>query len=226
MGSTPRLAALESRIGHRFANRDLLQEALTHGSVSTGGLPSFQRLEFLGDRILGLCIAIELMSRHPDDSVGDIATRFMSLVSGQTCAEVARAIDLGSAIRMSADSQKMGIRSRPALLADAMEALIAALYIDGGWEVARRVILEEWGDRLDIDIDAVKDAKSQLQELLLSAGESLPDYQVVECVGPAHSPIFTVEVTACRDLKATAKAGTKQDAEKKAAASMLKLIRA
>jgi len=103
---------------------------------------------------------------------------------------------------------------------------MAGLYIDGGWWVAQRVSLGEWGNRLEMHLGAVKDAKSQLQEVLLSAGESLPDYQVVECVGPAHSPIFAVEVTACRDLKATAKAGTKQDAEKKAAASMLKLIRA
>ncbi len=224
MGAPSRLAALEARIGHRFGNRALLQEALTHGSVSTSGLPDFQRLEFLGDRILGLCIAIELLDRHPDDSVGEIATRFMALVSRQICAEVARSIELGTAIRMSADTQRTGGRTRPTLLADAMEALIAALYIDGGWEAARRIILAHWGDRLDVDIAAIKDAKSQLQEVLLAAGDPLPDYRVIEHVGPDHDPLFTVEVTARDGLKARSRSGTKQDAEKKAAAALLKQI--
>ncbi|MCY4260590.1 MAG: ribonuclease III [Rhodobacteraceae bacterium] len=224
MDRSARIDALERRIGYTFTNRNLLAEALTHNSVDDGAVSNFQRLEFLGDRVLGLCIASELMSRYPEDGVGDLAKRFMVLVSGKTCAEIARKIELGTALQMQAGSKGNTLRSSESVLADAMEVLIAALYIDGGLEAARGIVLDAWDGWLDRSLDEMQNAKSQLQEHLLAVGKPLPVYQVVERVGPDHDPLFTVEVSISGERSARARAGTKQDAEKKAAASILQQI--
>ena len=224
MSSTSRLEALELRIGHSFNNRSLLIEALTHGSTSTDDHPSNQRMEFLGDRVLALCMASELALKFEDDLVGELAKRFNHLVSRRTCADVGRDLDLGSMVKMSAETRRSGGSRRSTVLADAVEALIAAVFLDAGWQVARETVLRMWDNRIDIDLEEIEDAKSRLQELLLGKGSPLPVYKVIDRIGPDHGPLFTVKVKTGDGMTAVAEGSTKREAEKKAAAEMLKLI--
>ena len=142
------LKAFEERIGHRFANPELLLQALTHGSIATATRPDNQRLEFLGDRVLGLAMATALLDADPRAREGQLAPRFNALVRKEACADVARQIGLGDVLKLGRSEMLSGGRRKEALLADGLEALIAAVYVDAGFEAAQAFVLRHWGERV------------------------------------------------------------------------------
>jgi ribonuclease-3 len=216
--------ALEARIGHRFADRDLLQRALTHASVGQGAtaLGHNERLEFLGDRVLNLCAAERLMALDPDAREGEMSRLMAGLVNYHACARAARACGLPDAMRFSASASKVGARNSDAVLGDACEALIAGLYIDGGLETARAFFLKFWQDEFArLDEPRTKDPKTQLQEWAQGRGLPLPAYDLVGREGPDHAPCFTVAVALEGFAPETGQGRSRQDAEKAAAQQML-----
>jgi len=225
--ANPRLAAvqaLETALDYRFADPDLLDRALTHPSLGDGArsVRHYERLEFLGDRVLGLLAAERLLEMDPDAREGDMSPRLSALVNGKTCARVARRIGLGAALKLSPGETRSGGRDKDTILGDACEALIAALYLDGGLETARRFFLTQWTDEFDgIAIRQSKDAKTLLQEWAQGQGLGLPAYQVTGRTGPDHAPSFTVEVTIEGHGGIAASGRSRQDAEKAAALAML-----
>jgi len=221
-GVSPEVAAFCQRLGHQFTWPDLLVEALTHPSVSSATRSSNQRLEFLGDRVLGLVVAEELLAADPGASEGDLALRFNSLVRRETCADVARQLELGDALRMGRAEMLSGGRRKDAALADAMEAVIAAVFADAGFFAARSVVLAAWGDRIERSRRDAKDPKTALQEWVQSRGHSRPEYNVVSRDGPDHAPAFTVRVCLESGQAATAHAHSKKLAEQNAAKELLR----
>ncbi|MHA1600078.1 MAG: ribonuclease III [Alphaproteobacteria bacterium] len=190
---------LARRLGHAFAQPELLCEALTHPSAAVRhpdgtSENSYQRLEFLGDRVLGLVIADLLLQRFPKEAEGPLALRHVDLVRRETLADVGRRLDLGQYLRLARGEAVAGERENPALLADACEAVIGALYLDGGLPVVRAIIEEHWEPMLVAAEHPPQDAKTALQEWAQARALALPDYQEVNRTGPAHEPIFTVEV--------------------------------
>lgn len=215
---------LEARIGHTFADRDLLERALTHASVGDGAreVRHNERLEFLGDRVLNLCAAERLMALDPDSREGEMSRRLASLVNYHACARAAERAGLPAAIRLSASASKVGARKSDAVLGDACEALIAALYIDGGLETAKAFFEKFWAEEFaNLDAPRSKDPKTQLQEWAQGLALPLPAYSVVERQGPAHAPTFTVEVHVQGFEPERGEAGSRQAAEKAAAQVML-----
>lgn len=216
--------ALERRIGHVFADRDLLDRALTHASVGDGArkVRHNERLEFLGDRVLNLLAAERLLSLDPEAKEGVLSPRLAALVNGKACARVARRIGLAQALRLSGSASKIGARESDGVLGDACEALMAALYIDGGLETARAFFLDAWAEEFaDPDTPRGKDAKTQLQEWAQARGLPLPRYEVVKRTGPDHAPVFTVAVHIEGFPAEDAQGKSRQDAEKSAAQQML-----
>lgn len=187
---------LEDRLGRRFNDETLLQRALTHSSLSGGKhtVRDLERLEFLGDRVLGLMTAEELWRRFPDFEEGQLAPRLNSLVRKETCAKAAMHFDVGRYILMSEWEEESGGRKKKAILGDVMEALLGALYIDGGLEAARAVFDRFWVPNLEDLSKYHRDAKTSLQEWTQQRKLGAPDYVVIEAEGPAHEPAFTVEV--------------------------------
>jgi ribonuclease-3 len=218
------IEALESHVGHVFADRELLERALTHASVGGGArrIGSNERLEFLGDRVLNLCVAEHIMRLCPDYSEGELSKAMSVLVDYKSCAEVARDVGLPDALRFDASATKVGARRNERVLGDACEALIAALYLDGGLETARGFVLTFWAPQFERDLRRPdKDPKTQLQEWAMARGLALPHYRVVDQQGPSHAPRFTVEVKVGDHEPALAEAGAKRDAEKLAAQALL-----
>lgn len=218
------LQAFSDRLGHRFARPELLIRALTHGSMSGPGRPDNQRLEFLGDRVLGLVMAEALLMADRGASEGQIAPRFNALVRKETCADIARALDLGAALKLGRSEMTTGGRRKDALLADAMEAVIAAVYLDAGFETARTLVLRLWGDRVHRVAEDARDAKTALQEWAQGRGETPPAYTEIARSGPDHQPVFTIEVRLASGDTERASAGSKRAAEQAAAAALLKRI--
>ncbi|WP_347312417.1 ribonuclease III [Defluviimonas sp. SAOS-178_SWC] len=215
------LQAFSARIGHDFARPDLLVRAVTHASIATATRPDNQRLEFLGDRVLGLVMAEALLAADKGASEGQLAPRFNTLVRKETCAAVAREIALGDVLKLGRSEMMSGGRRKDALLGDAMEAVIAAVYLDGGFEAARGVILRLWGKRIGaVEADA-RDAKTALQEWAQARGLPPPDYTERMREGPDHQPVFTIEVRLATGEAETAKAGAKRQAEQAAAKALL-----
>jgi ribonuclease-3 len=222
----PRAAhrALEKRLGYVFKAPDRLVEAMTHASAETRGadLSDNERLEFLGDRVLGLLTADALLKAYPDASEGELATRLNALVRRETLAEIAREIGLGACLVLSSGEDQSGGRAKPALLADACEALMAALYRDGGFKAAKAFFNTYWEERLAALDVAPRDAKTRLQEWAQAQGFGTPIYSQVSRSGPDHAPTFTIEVNV-GELKSHRAIGpSKRDAEQAAAQSMLK----
>ncbi|HXM83664.1 MAG TPA: ribonuclease III [Burkholderiales bacterium] len=213
-----RPAALEKRLGHRFAAVELLQQALTHRSY---GPENNERLEFLGDGVLGCAVADELYARFPQLSEGKLTRLRASLVREETLAEVAEHIGLAQHLRLA----KVDVQ--PSVLADALEAVFGALFLDGGYEAARTAIREVFGplfDRLDPDA-AAKDAKTRLQELVQGKQRQLPQYRVVSVQGAAHRQSFEVECAVTElGLKAIGSGTSRQRAEQQAAMAMLEKL--
>jgi len=214
-------AAFAARISHDFTDPSLLERALTHASATAPGGIDNERMEFLGDRVLGLVVADALMARFPAASEGEMAPRLNKLVRRETCAQVARALDLGSFLRLAPAEERQGGRDKTAILANAMEAVIAALYLDGGLEVARRFILAHWEDAFEEVAQVPRDSKTVLQELLHARGLSHPDYRTVERSGSDHAPVFTVEVDGGEAGTARGQGASKRAAEQAAAAALI-----
>jgi len=215
------LAAFQGRIGHEFARPELLVRAVTHSSMSSAMRADNQRLEFLGDRVLGLVMAEAVLSADKSASEGLLAPRFNALVRRETNADVARQIDLGSVLKLGRSEMLSGGRRKEALLADAMEAVIAADYLDGGFERAREMILRLWGERIaKVEADA-RDAKTALQEWAQARGQKPPLYQVVARKGPDHAPVFTIEARLQSGEASRATAASKRNAEQAAARALL-----
>ncbi len=217
------LADLEQRIGYAFKNRALLREALTHGSALDGDKTqrSYDRLEFLGDRVLALCVAARLFAEHEDDEEGELAPRLNALVNKRACATAARAAGLGSAVILSPSEEQSGGRDKDAILGDICESVIAALYLDGGYDVAHAFITRFWGDAFDAFENAPKDAKTALQEWAAARKKNL-SYPVIEQSGPEHSPHFVVEARVDGFEATTGEGGSKREAQRAAASAFLK----
>jgi ribonuclease-3 len=215
------LQALEARIGHVFSQPGFLVRAVTHSSISSPNRDDNQRLEFLGDRVLGLVMAEALLDLDNKATEGQLAPRFNALVRKESCAEVAREIDLGAALKLGRSEMKSGGRRKQALLGDAMEALIAAVYRDAGFAVARDMILRLWGDRVHrVEADA-RDAKTSLQEWAQARGQNPPRYVETGRTGPDHAPVFTIRAELDSGESAIASAGSKRQAEQSAAKELL-----
>jgi ribonuclease-3 len=210
--------------GYRFARPELLEEALTHASLSGGGhrARDYERMEFLGDRVLGLVIARMLLERYPSEKVGVLARRHAALVRRDALARVARQVDLPARIRLSPAEEAQ--RENPAVLADCCEAVVAALFLDGGLPAAQRFILEQWSAMIESPGVSLKDAKTALQEWAQGAGLPLPVYATTERIGPHHDPQFTVTVEVPGYPAASASGRSKRAAEQNAAQRMLAVI--
>jgi ribonuclease III len=217
-------AALEARLGYRFRDRGLLEHALTHRSKAhedpSGGVVDNESLEFLGDAVLGLVVADALHRAFPSGSEGEKSKIKANLVSTTSLAELGGRLDLGDYMILGRGEDKTGGRHKPALLADTCEALIAALYLDGGLEAARGFIMRELGSRMEAARQPGffgRDHKSRLQERLQSLGRSLPHYRVTSATGPEHRKLFAVQVAVDHELLAEGQGKTKKDAEQEAA---------
>jgi len=214
---------LERRIGHSFADRELLERALTHGSVTKGSarIRDNERLEFLGDRVLNLAVAEQLMMLRPEATEGELSKLMNQLVNYRACADAARRAGLRDALRVDASATKIGARDNERVLGDACEALIAALYLDAGFPAARRFVVTFWADLLTHLDTPTKDPKTLLQEWAMGRGLPVPNYRVVKQEGSAHEPVFTVEVGLPNLEPMTARGGSKREAERLAADAML-----
>ncbi|SDD95895.1 ribonuclease-3 [Paracoccus isoporae] len=216
------LRGFMARLGHDFARPELLIQALTHGSVASPTRPHNQRLEFLGDRVLGLTVAEALFAADRSATEGQLAPRYNTLVRGETCAEIAREIGLGEVLKLGRSEMMSGGRRKEALLADAMEAVLAAIYLDAGFDAAQTVILTLWAGRLDNVEDDARDAKTALQEWAQANGMSPPQYSVTDRSGPDHAPEFEITVALENGRRAVARGkGTKRSIEQQAARTML-----
>ena len=211
-------------MGHRFAEPALLREALTHSSAVGRGRRvqhSNERLEFLGDRVLGLVIADLLIRRFAQEPEGSLTRRLSVLVQRATLAEIALEIGLGDCLVLARGEADAGGRSKPATLANGLEALIGAIYLDGGLAPAAAFVRRHFGPRLEAMRAPPEDPKTLLQEWAQGRGLALPAYRVVEVAGPAHKPRFEVSVQVGDLPPANAAAGSKQAAERAAAARLL-----
>ena len=218
------VAALERRLGRAFDNPTLLERALTHASVA-GGLGKVRDnevLEFIGDRVIGLLAAERLAQLYPASPEGDLAPRLNAVVSREACARVARRIDLGPALCLSGAETKTGGRDKESILAGACEAVMAAIYQDGGLEAARAAFLDLWAEVFaEMGEPRPRDPKTTLQEWAQGQGKPLPTYSVIDRSGPDHQPLFTTEVKVQGLEPAQAQGRSRQEAEKAAAAVLL-----
>lgn len=217
------------RLGHEFVQTELLVQALTHPSVAQGRAPRrntpYERLEFLGDRVVGLVVADMLFRRFPEEAEGALARRHAALVRRESLAVVAIEIGLAPCLVLSRGEEDAGGRNNPALLADACEALIGALYADGGFDEAARFVRSAWTPLMDAAIAPPKDAKTALQEWAQARGKPLPLYAVVGQEGPPHDPTFVVSVAVDGVEPVSASGASKRVAEQAAAAALLEKVR-
>ena len=218
------LKAFSGRLGYDFAQPEHLVRAVTHSSMVSPHRDDNQRLEFLGDRVLGLVMAEALLQADPNAPEGLLAPRYNALVRREACADVARQVDLGAVLKLGRSEMKSGGRRKEALLADAMEAVIAAIYQDGGFDPARSAILRLWGDRIHNVAEDARDAKTALQEWAQARGEVPPQYVEIARTGPDHQPIFTIEARLASGPSEQATAGSKRHAEQAAATALLKKV--
>jgi ribonuclease III len=217
-------APLEERLGYHFEDKQLLACALTHVSASGGAAgrsKNYQRLEFLGDRVLGLAIAEMLFATFPNASEGDLSQRLSELVRRDTCAEVALAWDVGPYLKLGGgDVQSGGRKSRP-ILADVCEAIIGAVFLDGGYDAAKALVERAFSERMTTNRRLLRDPKTVLQEWAQGRGLPTPTYRLVEQTGPDHAPRFSVEAKVGTLEVAVGSAATKREAERDAAQNLL-----
>jgi ribonuclease III len=218
---TAEQSAFADRLGHSFRRPELLVRALTHGSIATATRPDNQRLEFLGDRVLGLVMAEALLAADRQAAEGRLAPRYNALVRKETCAAIGRAAGLGDVLRLGRSETMTGGRRKEALLGDAMEAVIAAVYLDGGIEAARAAILSLWGDRIETVEEDARDPKTALQEWAQARRHPPPAYVETARSGPDHAPRFTIEARLSTGESAAATAPSKRQAEQAAARTLL-----
>lgn len=218
------LLAFMDRLGYVFDDPGLLSRALTHSSLSSPTRGDNQRMEFLGDRVLGLVMAEAVLAADQDAKEGTLAPRFNALVRKEACADVARQIDLGTAMRLGKSEMSAGGRRRMALLGDAMEAVIAAVYLDGGFSAARDLVARLWAERVAHVEDDARDAKTALQEWAQARRMDPPTYTEVARSGPDHAPVFRVQARLSSGQTAEAEAKAKRQAEQMAAKALLTAI--
>lgn len=221
-------SGLAKALGHDFNNPGLLELALVHPSMAASRdhrTETNQRLEFLGDRVLGLSVATMLYEAFPGEEEGDMARRHSGLVRRETLARVAIELQLGLHVRMAKSEQDSDGRSNPSLLSDTCEAVIAAIYLDAGLDAADAFIRRHWTPLMIEDLQPPQDAKTELQEYAQSRGFDLPDYRETDRQGPPHAPLFTMEVSLAGHPPAFAEGATKRAAEQSAAELLLSLLK-
>ncbi|MCI5077416.1 ribonuclease III [Oricola sp.] len=219
--SSDMLQRLEETTGHRFENRERLDRALTHASARGRTGRDYERLEFLGDRVLGLCVAEMLFAEFKDANEGELSVRLNQLVNADALAAVADELSLGDFIRAGSDVRQLRDSHRKNLRADVVESLIATIYLEGGLDAVRPFIRRYWKDRAVDAETARRDAKTELQEWAHRAHAATPVYKVLERTGPDHDPMFTVSVTVGALAPESAEGRSKRIAEQAAAARML-----
>ncbi len=219
-------ALLERALGHTFADPSRLRAALMHASLGgPGGLDSNERFEFLGDRVLGLIVAEMLLERFAEEDVGPLARRHVALVRREALSTVARTLDLGAVLQLSAAEEQAGGRDNDSILADACEAIIAALYLDGGLGAAGQFVRRYWSAPMEhAAAEAPLDAKTALQEWVQAQGQPLPNYAELGREGPAHAPTFRVRVRLTDGHEAEGFGTSKRMAEQAAAAALLQTM--
>lgn len=218
-----RVEKLEQRLGYTFKDQALAMRALRHSSYGDGNTiePNNERLEFLGDRVLGLITARALFD-HSAAAEGTLARRLNALVRKEMCAKIAMKVGLGDVVFLSAAEEKQGGREKISILGDACEALIGAIYLDGGIEAAFNFYQDHWMEELDIVVTkSAKDPKTLLQEMAMSAGRGLPKYEVADRSGPDHSPIFQINVTVKGIGTGSGNGKSKREAEREAAQALI-----
>ena len=223
--SAASLEELQRLLGHVFRDQALLAEALTHpsaGNVAGPHIADFERMEFLGDRVLGLVVAGDLAKRFPAAGAGELALRYNALVRREACARVAQALGLGDFVRMARGERAAGGASKPAILADACEALIGALYVDAGLAAAAGFIQRHWAPLFEEQAGVAKDPKTMLQEWTHRRKFGAPEYRLLATDGPPHAPTFRVEVTVPGFGSADGHGPSKRTAEQEAAAALLR----
>ncbi len=214
-------ADLESRLGYRFRDPELAMLALTHLSAQATGGRSYQRLEFLGDRVLGVVVADHLYRSFPRASEGELSMRLAKLVRRETCAAIAAEWGVGPHVVLGLGEARGGGRKKTAILSDVCESLIGAVYVDGGFDAARALILRSWGNRFTADAEPARDAKTAVQEWAQGRALAAPRYEEVARSGPAHAPFFVVRVMVPGYDPETGEANSKRAAEQAAARAFL-----
>lgn len=226
--------ALQERLGYRFSNPSLLQEALTHRSAAhqkaggrrrnkAKGAGSNERLEFIGDRVLGLLMAELLLERYPGEQEGALGSRLAHLVSRATLADIAEQLGLAEALSVAEHEARAGVQTAANVVADGLEAVLGAVFLDGGLAPARQIVRACWKRILDAQALPPKDPKTALQEWVLGRGQGLPFYETIGADGPSHAPLFVVRVSA-GGYSAEGCAGSKRAAESSAAATLLEKL--
>ena len=218
--------SIDSMLLHEFEDRDVLNRALTHGSAATDPSETYERLEFLGDRVLSLVVAEMLFEWFPEENEGKLARRSAALVRRETLAEVAADVGLGAHIVMSNGEAESGGRENPSLLADVCESVIAALYLDGGLGAAEDFIRRHWQRPMERSDKPPLDSKTALQEWAQGRGMPLPSYRIANREGPDHAPTFTIAVSVADGPEATGSGSTRRAAEQSAAGALLKMLQA
>ena len=218
-------ADLEASLGYRFRDRSLLERALTHISALPGTPadgPHYERFEFLGDRVLGLAVADLLFAAFPDETEGALSRRLAALVRKETCADVAGEWGVAPYVRLGVGERQSGMRKAASLLGDICEAVIAAVYLDGGFEAARALVDRGFGGRLAAALTSKRDAKTALQEWALAQGLPVPVYEEAGRTGPDHAPVFVMAAMVEGHPSAAGTGGSKKIAEQAAAAEFLR----
>lgn len=218
------LAELEARLGHSFADKSLAARALTHVSAPHGvgaRAQSYQRLEFLGDRVLGLAVAAMLYESYPDASEGEMSIRLAKLVRRETCAEVALQWDVGPHVALGQGEARAGGRKKQAILSDICESLIGAVYLDAGYGAARELVQRGWRGRMAASVEPERDAKTAAQEWAQARALPSPIYTEVTRSGPAHAPHFVMQVELPGFEPLQGEASSKRAAEQAAAQAFL-----
>ena len=218
------LEAFCDRLGYHFNDSALLIEALTHSSLSSETRRDNQRMEFLGDRVLALTIATALYHRDEDAEEGELAPRFNAMVRKEACAEVAESIDLGSVLKLGRSEMKSGGRRKQAILGDAMEAVLAAVYLDSDFKTAQTLTEKHWVPVMEKYRGDMRDAKTMLQEWAQAQKMPAPKYLELARRGPDHEPEFDIQVQLENGMQAQATAKSKRVAQQKAAAKLLEEI--
>jgi ribonuclease-3 len=212
---------IESKLGHKPSDLALFERALSHSSV---GSDNYERLEFLGDRVLGLIIARELCELHPKEPEGKLSRRYNALVARETCAEIGRGLGLPALIRLGKQARDDGANQSDNVVGDVVEALIGALLHDGGFDAAAKFVRVAWAPYLEGQGRAPHHPKSALQELAAARRRKAPEYELVSRTGPHHAPRFTIRVSIPKLGEATAEGSSKHEAETAAAAALLKQL--
>ena len=225
MKNTYHQKEISKLLDYQFKNNRLLEEALTHASARKSSKVNNERLEFLGDRVLGLVIAEELLRKNPNSTEGEIATYYNSLVKKETCSFIAKEIGLENLLTLGKSVKRTNDRQKDKILGNAIEALIGAIFLDAGFEISKQLVLKVWRKQIDIVRDIEAHAKTALQEFLQSKGQEPPTYKQISRTGPDHDPDFCVEVVLASGLNAIGSGSTKRMAETKAAEQILEKIK-